>query len=477
MLESIQTDSNYKRERREVDMETKNSLTHGPILSALTKLAVPIMATSLIQMAYNMIDMIWIGRISSNAVASVGAAGMYMWLANGVCTIAKVGGQIKVGHSMGAKQIDRARLYAKSTLQLGIFFALIYGCIMILFSRNLISFLKLNQESVILDARKYLMITCGLIIFAFLNQIFIGLYTAIDKTRIGFIATSVGLLMNFVLDPVLIFGIGPFPRFEVAGAAWATIFSQLTVTLIFILAAFKDTVLFHQFKIVSKPDTKTMKEVVRIGLPIGVQSMTFTGISMILSRIVASFGDTAIAVQKIGGNIESISWMTSEGFSSAVNTFLAQNHGAGNKNRVKKGYKVSMLVVMGWGTLASILLIFFPAPLFRIFINEPETIKMGVSYLQIIGYSQFFMCMEMATQGAFSGLGKTVPPSLVSIGFNLLRIPSALFLITTPLLLNGVWWSISITSVLKGLLLVIWFLFYLKKYNVSNIIVHPNDNL
>lgn len=222
--------------------------------------------------------------------------------------------------------------------------------------------------------------------------------------------------------------------------------------------------MFHQFKIISKPDTNTIKEVVLIGLPIGVQSMMFTGISMILSRIVASFGDTAIAVQKIGGNIESISWMTSEGFSSAVNTFLAQNHGAGNKSRVKKGYKVSMLVVMGWGTLTSILLVFFPAPLFRIFINEPETIAMGVSYLQIIGYSQFFMCMEMATQGAFAGVGKTVPPSLVSIGFNLLRIPSSLFLITTPLLLNGVWWSISITSVLKGFILVIWFLFYLRKY-------------
>lgn len=445
-------------------METRNTLTQGPIFSALTKLAVPIMATSLIQMAYNMIDMIWIGRISSNAVASVGAAGMYMWLANGVCTIAKVGGQIKVGHAMGAKKIEQAKLYAKSTLQIGIAFALIYGLIMVVFSKNLISFLKLNQESVILDARKYLVITCGLIIFAFLNQIFIGLYTAIDKTRIGFVATAIGLIMNFILDPVLIFGIGPFPRLEVAGAAWATILSQLTVTLIFILVSLKDTILFHEFKIISKPDIDTIGEVVRIGLPIGVQSMMFTGISMILSRIVASFGDTAIAVQKIGGNIESISWMTSEGFSSAVNTFLAQNHGAGNKSRVKKGYRTSMVVVVIWGIMASVLLIFLPAPIFRLFINEAETISLGVHYLQIIGYSQLFVCMEMATQGAFSGLGKTLPPSLVSIGLNLLRIPMAFFLSATPMMLNGVWWSICITSVLKGLLLVVWFLYYLRKY-------------
>lgn len=449
-------------------METKNNLTEGPILSALSKLAIPIMATSLIQMAYNLVDMMWIGRVSSNAVASVGAAGMYMWLANGVCTIAKIGGQIKVGHAMGAKKIDSAKLYAKTTLQVGILFAAIYGFIMVLFSKYLIGFLKLNQESVILDARNYLVITCGLVIFSFLNQIFIGLYTAIGKTKVAFIATTIGLLMNVVLDPVLIFGFGPFPKLVVVGAAIATVISQLSVTFIFVMISIKDKVLFTNINIISKPNIPVMKEIIGIGLPIGIQSMMFTGISMVLSRIVASFGDTAIAVQKIGGNIESISWMTSEGFSSAVNTFLAQNHGAGNKDRIKKGYKTSMFVVMGWGVFASALLIIFPAPIFRLFISEPEAVSMGVSYLQILGYSQFFVCMEMATQGAFSGLGKTLPPSLVSIGFNILRIPMALFLSVTPLLLDGIWWSISITSVLKGLILVIWFLFYLKKYNSTH---------
>ena len=90
-----------------IDMQKKIDLINGPILSSLTKLALPIMATSLIQMAYNMIDMIWIGRLGSSAVASVGAAGMYMWLSNGLVTLARMGGQVHVGHAVGAGRTDR----------------------------------------------------------------------------------------------------------------------------------------------------------------------------------------------------------------------------------------------------------------------------------------------------------------------------------------------------------------------------------
>ena len=98
-------------------MQKKIDLVNGPVLSSLTRLAVPIMATSLIQMAYNMTDMIWIGRIGSSAVASVGAAGMYMWLSNGLAALAKMGGQVNVGHALGASNSEEAAEYASNALQ------------------------------------------------------------------------------------------------------------------------------------------------------------------------------------------------------------------------------------------------------------------------------------------------------------------------------------------------------------------------
>ena len=151
-------------------MQKKIDLINGPILSSLTKLALPIMATSLIQMAYNMIDMIWIGRLGSSAVASVGAAGMYMWLSNGLVTLARMGGQVHVGHAVGAGRTDSAGRYAATTFQMTLLLGVLYGLVCTIFSKPLIAFFHLTSTSVINDAVSYLMITCGLVIFSFLND-------------------------------------------------------------------------------------------------------------------------------------------------------------------------------------------------------------------------------------------------------------------------------------------------------------------
>ena len=130
-------------------MRQKIDLLNGPVFSSLTKLALPIMATSLVQMAYNLTDMIWIGRISSDAVASVGAAGMYMWFANGIASLAKMGGQVKVGHALGAREDEKAVSYARNAIQLALFFGLLYGFLSIVFQVPLIGFFRLNSPAVI----------------------------------------------------------------------------------------------------------------------------------------------------------------------------------------------------------------------------------------------------------------------------------------------------------------------------------------
>ena len=420
-------------------MRQKIDLLNGPVFPSLTRLALPIMATSLVQMAYNLTDMIWIGRISSDAVASVGAAGMYMWFANGITVLAKMGGQVKVGHSLGAGERTEACGYARNAIQLSLILGLAYGIICLLFQKPLIGFFRLNSPAVIQNAEIYLAITCGLVVFSFLNQVFTGILTAMGNSRTSFLATAAGLIINIVLDPVLIFGIGPFPKLDVAGAAIATVFAQAVVTVVFLLSVRKEPDIFMNLHFFTKPQLSVLKELIRIGLPSSVQSMIFTGISMVIARIVAGFGDSAVAVQKVGSQI--------------VNSFIAQNFGAGNAARAKKGYRCSMVVVLLWGVFCTIVLIVFPAPIFRIFIPETDVLPMGVAYLQILGVSQLFMCMEITTAGAFSGLGRTLPPSVVSITLTTARIPLALLLISTPLGLNGIWWSITISSIFKGLVL------------------------
>ena len=447
-------------------MKTRINLLEGKILPALSALALPIMATSLIQMAYNLIDMIWIGKIGASAVASVGAAGMFMWLSNGLATLAKMGGQIKVGHALGAQKKEDAASYAQSSIQMGIVFAIGFGILSVVFADEMIGFFQLNSAQVIQDAKLYLMITCGLVIFSFMNQIFTGILTAMGNSRTSFIATGIGLVLNIVLDPLFIFGFGAIPPMGVAGAAIATVLAQLVVMLLFLYTILRDTVLFCDVHILHSYSSQHTREIFRIGLPSAVQSMLFSGISMVIARLIAGWGDAAVAVQKVGSQIESISWMTAEGYAAALNSFVAQNHGAKNTDRIREGYRLSMIVMLSWGVFCSLVLIVFPQLIFQVFIQEAEVLPMGVDYLRILGVSQLFMCMEITTAGAFSGLGKTLPPSIVSITLTGARIPMAI-LLGRWLGLNGVWWAITISSIGKGIVLLGWFLKDMKWTDMS----------
>lgn len=443
-------------------MKKQVELLQGPILPVLSNLALPIMATSLIQMAYNLTDMIWIGGISANAVASVGAAGMFMWLSNGLATLAKMGGQVKVAHSLGANRHEEACRYAQGSLQLGIVFAILFGVLSLLFADQMVAFFQLNSVSVIQDAKLYLMITCGLVIFSFINQILTGILTAMGNSKTSFVANGIGLVVNIVLDPLLIFGWGFFPALGVAGAAIATIIAQAVVMVVFLFAIKQDTLLFPDVHPFEHPSFLHIREIFRIGLPTAVQSMLFSGISMVIARLIAGWGDAAVAVQKVGSQIESISWMTAEGYAAALNSFVAQNYGAKNKQRVIQGYRISMIAMLVWGVFCTLTLVVFPEVIFRIFIHEEAVLPLGIDYLRILGFSQLFMCIEITTAGAFNGLGKTLPPSIVGITLTSARIPLAMVL-ASFLGLNGIWWAITISSIAKGISLCFWFLKTLKK--------------
>ena len=444
-------------------MSKNVNLLDGSIISSMSRLAFPIMGASLIQMGYNLVDMIWIGRLGSGAVAAVGAAGMFLWMANGVTTVPRIGGQVTVGQKLGAGQQKEAAEYAACALRMGLFLGIIYGLICALFNKPLISFFKLNSPEVIAEARWYLVIAGGLLIFFFLDQVIGGILAAMGNTVTTFRVTTVGLVINLVLDPVLIFGLGPFPRLEVIGAALATVFAQMIVFLLYLKAIWNEPVIFRNLRLLRRSNRVHLNEIVKIGLPSALQDVLFFAISMVIARFVAGYGDAAVAVQKVGGQIESISWMMGGGFAMAVNSFVAQNYGAGKIERVRKGFRTAIMIMGIWGLFNTFLLMTFPKFFFSIFISEPDVIPMGVDYLRIIGISEVFICLEGAATGAFQGLGKTVPPSIVGITFNALRIPAALLLSHTALGLNGIWWVLTVSCIFKGTILPLWYHFGFNK--------------
>lgn len=441
----------------------QSNLTEGSILRVLAELALPIMASSFLATAYNITDMAWIGRLGSQAVAGIGAGGMYVWLSQGLSALARMGGQVNMGQCIGRGEEEKAVHYAEASVKLVILFGVIFGAVCMLFSSPLISFFGMKDAEAVACGKIYLRIACGLILFSYVNNTLTGLFTAQGNSVTPFRANLIGLLLNMLLDPVLIFGLGPFPKLGAAGAAAATVSAQaaVMVELIFELRGKEKQEqkknLLKEMHLLQKTESSYYREVLRIGIPTAIQSSLYCMISMVLTRMVAGFGSGAVATQRVGGQIESISWNMADGFASAMNAFVAQNYGAGKMDRIKKGYRLSFAAVSLWGAAATLIFFVFANPLSCLFFHEPDVIPIAEGYFMIVGLSEAFMCVELMSIGAISGLGNTKTCSVISVALTGIRIPLALLLGNTALGVEGVWWALTVTSIAKGIVFYMFF--------------------
>lgn len=442
----------------------ESNLTKGPILKSLIKLAIPIMASSFLATLYNITDMAWIGLLGSKAVAGVGVGGMFTWLSQGLAAMARMGGQVQVAQCIGRGESDRAHGFAQAAVQLATLMGMAYAVISLVFTRQMVAFFQLTDPEAQTAALSYTKIACGLIVFSFLTLTMTGLYTAQGDSKTPFLANLIGLVTNMILDPVLILGPGPFPKLGVVGAAIATVTAQSIVMMMMILGVIiqkKENVL-KGIRLTAKIPKEYLGGLCRIGIPTAIQGMAYCAISMVLTRMVSAYGAEAVATQRVGGQIESISWNTADGFAAALNAFIAQNYGAGKMDRVRKGYRASLWTVGIWGLLISFVFICFPKAIADIFFHEPKAVATAVGYLVIIGFSEAFMCVELTTVGALSGLGRTRLCSIISIAFTSARIPLAIIL-GGLIGLSGIWWALSITSIIKGIIFTCTFLWITRK--------------
>ena len=435
------------------------NLTEGSIFKVLMKLSLPIMASAFLATAYSITDLAWIGTLGSSAVAGVGVGGMYSWLSQGLCTLARMGGQVPMAQELGKGNVDEAKKYAVTSLWVVMVFGVLFGAASFLFTDPMVAYFNLEAAETIAHAKVYLKITCGLVIFSYIGYTLTGLYTAQGDSKTPLKANFIGLATNMILDPVLILGIGPFPRLEVTGAAIATVFAQILVTVVLIFDIYrpKSKNLLKTANIFYFPGMDYLKSIFKIGTPAALQSTLYCAFSMVLTRMVSGFGDGAIATQRVGGQIESLTWNVADGFAAALNAFSAQNFGAGKMERVKKGYYLSAAAIAVWGSLIGVLFILFPKGIASIFFHEPEVIAIAIGYLSIIAIGEPFMSVEIVTSGAISGLGNTKLCSLISVIFTGARIPMAWLLSQTSMGLNGIWWTLTITSICKGIVFVFAF--------------------
>ena len=236
-------------------------LTKGNITKSLLALSMPIILTNFIQTAYGLVDMIWIGRLGSDSVAAIGTASFFINLSLSIVSVILIGTGVKLSHAIGSGQRDNEREYINNGIIMVFILGIIYMIFLIVFRKPLIDFYKLGNPWVNSMAEKYLVISALGIIVMYLNSLLTIIFNSYGNSKMPFKANTTGFVFNIILDPILIFGIGPISGLGVLGAAFATLISRCIVLGIFI---FSSRGLINPFKGGIKLNIEKAKEVIKL---------------------------------------------------------------------------------------------------------------------------------------------------------------------------------------------------------------------
>jgi len=442
----------------------KSDLTQGKIFATLLRLALPIAASQVMQMAYNLTDMFWLGRVSSEALAATGAAGLFTWLAVGLMMIGRIGAEVGVSQARGRGDIVAAYDYSRNALYLSAVLGVAFGVFLFVFRVPLVGFFQFEEYKVAADAALYMGIMAIGLPAAYITSAITGIFVASGNARTPFLVTSGGLILNMILTPIVIFPLG----MGVFGAAISSVASQMVVLFVSLYAIkrFKHRP-FAQFDVFAKSGivTQTMKKIIRLALPVSLENTLWPLLTIVTTRIEASFGAIAVSISRVGVQVESLTWLVGAGFGAALTAFVGQNFGAGEFVRINKGVRYAALSLIAWGAFVSFFMWFGAGAVYNMFFphyrDYTEIRSLFITHMRILAVCQVFANMEYVAANAFRGKGRTVPPSIASISSNVIRVPLAFFLSLTPLGVLGVWAAISFTAGLRGVVVSLWYYFSL----------------
>jgi putative MATE family efflux protein len=427
------------------------------IFKTVYNVAFPTMIQMLLGTSYHLINTMWVGILGSFSLAGVASSSFLIWMIFSILAITEVGVNSLVARYYGAKDNENLNKVSIYGLRFGLIISLLIG---ILFLPNLeIIFSKvMNLEKDVSNmALIYIIPFICILPLYIINITSHSIFRGIGDTKTPLKIASIYLTLNAILDPIFIF----YFNFGVTGIAIANFIAQLfdTVACIYIL---KNRNIIN-LKYNNFFDFKIFKDISFIGTPIATNGVIFCIVYLFLTRIIAKFGHYPIAALGIGHNAESLAYSFSMGFSIAATTLVGQNVGAKD---LKKAHKISINILFYSFTFTlfyCLFLLIFNKQIASIFTSEEQVLNHSIAYLKIIAYTEIFLTMEVVMEGIFSGKGNTLPPIIIGLPLNILRVPIAYYL-SNHYGVNGIWIAIGLTTSLKGILLTLWFLVENRKY-------------
>ncbi len=401
-------------------------LTQGSIVKNLLRLSLPIMLANFIHTFYNLIDAFWLGKLGEGAKAAVSVTGIAFPL---VFTLVSFGAGFGVAATAlvarftGAGQPDRARKTVGQLILIVVVFVAVFLIVGLTFMDQIMTFLHVPAEIFDMAGQYIRIIVIGMaamMVFMGYQSVAHGLGDTISPMIISIV--SVGL--NVVLDPLMIFGVGFFPRMEVAGAAWATLISRVVGAVVAILFFMRRNREMIPERSDFVPDKVMLKNIFKIAIPASIgQSVTSFGF-LILQGFVNTFGTTVISTFAIGNRMTGIFMMPAMGISNALSSVIGQNLGADNIKRAEESLKKAFILIMVIMGIGSGCIFLFGAQLTRFFIDSPDVVAIGVRMFRVTSFASFIFGGMFVFMGVFNGSGQTGASLRVNIGrLWLFRIP------------------------------------------------------
>ncbi len=448
----------------------RRDLTKGSIVGNLVAMSVPTMVGMLGQTLYDVVDLVWIGRISDKAVAGVSLFSAIFWLAEILNEIIGTSSVALITQSFGAGDRERANRVIEQTLVFKVAVAIVAALLMFLGLEPLVRFFSHDPE-VVRAALEY-----GRIRIFFL-PVFFATYSCFTALRCsGDPASQMWIMLlvstlNAVLDPLFMFDRIPFIGARglglgVYGAGLATVIAiSVAFALGFGLIAGGRRNIHLSIRGLFRLDPKIDAKLMTIGLPSGGEMLARQLAGLVTTKFVAAYGTAAIAALGIGNRLGGLVFMPLFGLLSGGGTIVGQNLGAENVGRAEKTAKAAALLGGGAVTLAMGFAIAFPEPVLRLFVDSAETVAVGVPMIRIMGASFAVVSFAIGLGSAFSGSGHNIPFLVSSLAGRWgAQVPflalSAFILPLAGLRLGiiGVWASFLVSDLVEALILVAAFM-------------------
>ena len=428
-----------------------------PIKRLVLSMSLPMMISMLVQALYNVVDSYFVAKVSENALAAVGMAFPYQNLMIAVSVGTGVGVNALLSRSLGAKDYETANRTAENGVLLAILSTIVFSIIGVVFARPF--FLAQNSDpDIVSQGVAYLSICAGLSFGLFLEVMFERLLQSTGRTFYTMITQGVGAVINIIMDPVLIFGVGPFPEMGVAGAAAATVMGQIVAGILALCFNITHNPEIQPRLKGFRPSASIIGRIYSVGIPTivlnSISSVMTFGMNLILGAISTS---TAVAVFNVYFKLQSFVFMPVFGLNNGMVPIVSYNFGARKRKRLTDTVRFSAILAVGIMLVGLVVIQIFAAPILSIFEASAEMLRIGVPALRIISLCFVFAGFNIICSSTFQALGNGVLSMIMSIVRQLVVLLPAAYLLSLTGEVTMVWWSFPIAE-LASLTLCLIFL-------------------